>query len=165
MRSVQMCSGPDVAQFDSNIEKEDRARCLGALTTETAGEGQVLGLDGNTLSVDSSQVRVLEKRNEVGLSSLLERHDGGRLETEIGLEVLGDFTDETLEGELADKQLRRLLIPSNFTESDSTGPEPMGLLYTTSGSLCGLAGCLGGELLTGGLASGRFAGGLLSTGH
>jgi hypothetical protein len=109
---------------------------------------------GNTLSVDSSQVGVLEQGDEVRLRSFLERHDGGGLEAEIGLhgqlvssyeqvnrqrrtylEVLGDFTDEALEGELADKQLRRLLVPSDFTKGDGSGPEPMGLLHTTSGSL------------------------------
>ena len=36
---------------------------------------------------------------------LLEGHDGGRLESEVGLEVLGDLTDETLEGELSDEEL------------------------------------------------------------
>jgi hypothetical protein len=51
------------------------------------------------------------------------------------LEVLGNFTDETLEGQLADEQLRRLLVATNLTESDGTRAETMGLLYTTS---CGL---------------------------
>ena len=51
------------------------------------------------------------------------------------LEVLGDFSDKTLEGELANEQLSRLLVATNFTESDSSGPETMGLLHTTS---CGL---------------------------
>jgi hypothetical protein len=45
------------------------------------------------------------ERHEVGLGSLLESHDGRRLEAEVGLEVLGDLTDETLEGELADEEL------------------------------------------------------------
>lgn len=40
---------------------------LGALAAETAGKGDVLGLDGNTLGVDSSQVGVFEERDEVGL--------------------------------------------------------------------------------------------------
>ena len=51
------------------------------------------------------------------------------------LEILSDFTDEALEGELADEELSRLLVATNFTESDSSGPETMGLLDTTS---CGL---------------------------
>lgn len=47
------------------------------------------------------------------------------------LEVLSNFTDKPLERQLADKQLRRLLVPTDFTESDSSGPEAMRLLHTT----------------------------------
>jgi len=77
--------------------------------------------------MNSSQVGVFKEGDEVGLGSLLERHDGGRLEAEIGLddmgnivrkggtehhwrtitdlEILCDFTDETLERELPDQEL------------------------------------------------------------
>ena len=93
---------------------------LRSLTAETAGKSDVLGLDGDTLGVNGSQVGVLEERDEVGLGSLLESADGGRLEAEIGLEVLGDLTDETLEGELSDEELSRLLVATNLTQSDGT---------------------------------------------
>ena len=42
-------------------------------------------LDGDTLGVDGAQVGVLEEGDEVSLSGLLEGHDGGGLEAEIGL--------------------------------------------------------------------------------
>ena len=48
----------------------------GPLTTEAAGEGKILGLDGDTLSVDGSKVGVLEEGDKVRLGRLLERHDG-----------------------------------------------------------------------------------------
>ena len=51
------------------------------------------------------------------------------------LEVLSDFTDKSLEGEFADEELSGLLVTPDFTEGDSSGPEAMGLLDTTS---CGL---------------------------
>jgi hypothetical protein len=56
------------------------------------------------------------------------------------LEILCDFTDETLEGELADEQLSGFLVTPDFTESDGSWAETMGLLDTTS---CGgsLARC------------------------
>ena len=41
--------------------------------------------------MDSSQVGVFEEGDEVGLGSLLERHDGRRLEAEIGLDDMGSF--------------------------------------------------------------------------
>ena len=46
---------------------------------------EILGLDGNTLGVDGSQVGVLEEGDEVSLGGLLESHHSRRLEAEIGL--------------------------------------------------------------------------------
>jgi histone H3 len=93
---------------------------LRALATEAAGQLDVLGLDGDTLGVDGAQVGVLEQGDEVGLDGLLESTDGGGLEAEVGLEVLGNLTDQTLEGELADEQLSGLLVATDLTESDGT---------------------------------------------
>jgi hypothetical protein len=50
--------------------------------------------------VNGTQVGIFEKTNEVGLRGFLEGEDGGGLETEIRLKVLGDFADKTLEGGL-----------------------------------------------------------------
>lgn len=55
--------------------------------------------------MDSGQVGVLEQGDEVGFGGFLQGHNGRRLESEVGLEVLGNFTDETLEGELSDQEL------------------------------------------------------------
>ena len=43
--------------------------------------------------MDGAQVGVLEKRDEVRLDGLLESANGGRLEAEIRLEILGNLTD------------------------------------------------------------------------
>ena len=51
---------------------------------------------------------------------------------ETNLEVLSDFTNKALERQLPDEQLGGLLVATNFTKSDSTRPETMGLLDTTS---------------------------------
>jgi histone H3 len=113
------------------------------------------GLDGDTLGVDGAQVGILEEGDEVGLDGLLEGTDGGRLEAEVRLEVLGNLTDETLEGELADQELSGLLVPTDLTKSDGSGLVSVGLL-DTSGRGGGLSGGLGSKLLTRGLASGGF---------
>ena len=137
---------------------------LSALATDTAGQLDVLGHDGDTLGVDGTQVGVFEETDEVGLGSFLEGHDGRGLEPEVGLEVLGDFTDQTLEGQFADEELCALLVTTDLTEGHGTGPVPVGLLYTS----CGrgrFASCLGGELLTWGFAPGGLASGLLGTSH
>ena len=70
-----------------------KSNALVALTTEAAGELDVLGLDGDTLGVDGAQVGVLEEGDEVRLDGLLESTDGGGLEAEVALEVLGNLTD------------------------------------------------------------------------
>ena len=51
------------------------------------------------------------------------------------LEVLGDFTNEPLEGELPDEELSGLLVTTDFTEGDGSWAETMGLLYTTGSGL------------------------------
>ena len=50
-------------------------------------------LDGDTLGVDGAQVGVLKEGDEVRLDRLLQSADGGRLESEVGLEVLGNLTN------------------------------------------------------------------------
>lgn len=106
--------------------------------------------------MDGAQVRILEERDEVGLDGLLESADSAALEAEVALEVLGNLTDETLEGKLADQELGRLLVATDLTESDGTGLIAMGLLDTT-GRGGRLAGGLGSELLTRSLTASGLA--------
>ena len=137
---------------------------LSPLTTDTAGQLDVLGHDGHTLGVDGTQVGILKETDQVSLTSLLKGHDGGALEAEISLEVLGNLTDQTLEGQLADQELCALLVATDLTESHCSWPVPVGFL-DTSGGWCTLASGLGGQLLTWGLASSGFTGSLLCTSH
>ncbi len=76
--------------------------------------------------MDSSQVGVLEETHEVSLSGLLEGQHSRGLEAQVGLEVLGNLTNQALERELADEQLGALLILANLAQSDSAGPEEEG---------------------------------------
>ena len=141
-----------------------RSRHLRALTTDAAGEVDVTGHDGDALGVDGAQVGVLEQTDDVGLSGLLKGEDGGGLEAEIALEVLGDFANEALEGELSEEELGGLLELADLTKSHGSGAVTVGLLDTSGGGGA-LAGGLGCEGLAGGLATGGFAGGLLGTSH
>ena len=111
-----------IAYRKASSSKRNKLR---ALTAEAAGKLDVLGLDGDTLGVDGAQVGVLEEGDEVSLNGLLESTDGGGLEAEIGLEVLGDLTNQTLEGELADQELSGLLVATDLTESDGTWNRPL----------------------------------------
>lgn len=137
---------------------------LGALSTDAAGQLDILGHDRHTLGVDGAQVGILEESHQVSLASLLECHDGGALEAQIGLKVLSDFSHQTLEGQFSDEQLGALLVTTDLTESDGSGPVPVWLLHS-SGSWCALTSGFGGQLLPGSLTSGGFTGGLLCTCH
>ena len=46
--------------------------------------------------MDGAQVGVLEQAHEVSLGGLLQGEHGGALEAQVGLEVLGDLTDQAL---------------------------------------------------------------------
>ena len=151
------------AQSDESLTLGVMIR-LRSLSADAAGELNVFGHDGDTLGVNGTQVGVLEEANEVGLRSLLKGEDGGSLEAQVTLEVLGDLADETLEGELADEEVGRLLVPADLAEGDGSGAVAVGLLHASGGG-GGLARCLGGELLAGGFASGGLTCGLLGTSH
>merc|ERR1712131_301535 len=134
------------------------------LATDATDQLDVLGHDGDTLGMDGAQVGVLKQANEVSLRSLLQSHDSAGLETQVSLEVLSNLTNQPLEGQLADQELSGLLVTTDLTEGDGSGPVPVRLLYST-GRGSRLPGRLGGQLLPGALASGRLTGGLLGPGH
>ena len=124
----------------------------------------VLGHDGDALGVDGTQVSVLEEPHQVGLTRLLQRHHGRALEAQVGLEVLRDFAHQPLERQLADQQLRRLLVTADLAQSYSTGPVAVRLLHAASGRRA-LAGRLGGKLFARRLAAGGLASRLLCASH
>jgi hypothetical protein len=150
--------------FGLSVRQLQGASYLGAFATNTAGELDILGHDSDTLGVNRAQVGILKETNQVSLGGFLEGKDGRSLKTEIGLKVLRNLTHETLKGQLADEQVRRLLVTTDLTKGNGTGTVTVGLL-DTSGSGGGLAGSLGGKLLAGSLSSGGLASGLFGTGH
>jgi len=149
----------------------------------------VFGHDGDAFGVDGAQVGVFKQPHKVGLGGFLESKNSRRLEAEFGLEILGNFTDEALEGRLADQEFGGLLVLADFAEGDGSGAVAMGLqleikrsecwlklhveynwisatyLLDASSSGSGLARSLGRELLARGLASGGFTSGLLGASH
>ena len=114
---------------------------LGSLSTDATSKLDILGHDCHTLGVDSTQVGILEKTNQVSFSSFLEGKNSGGLEAKVTLEILGDLTDETLERSFADEKVGRLLVLANLTKSYSSWAVPVWLLHTTCGR-GGLAGSL-----------------------
>ena len=106
---------------------------LRAFATDAAGQLDVLGHDGDTLGVDGSQVGILEQAYQVCLGGFLECQDGRSLETKIGLEILGNFTNQTLERKFADQEFRGFLVTTDLTKSYSTRSVTVRFLDTASG--------------------------------
>lgn len=134
------------------------------LPADAACQLDVFGHDGDPLGVDGAEVGVLEESDEVSLRGLLQSHDGGALEAQVGLEVLGDLSDEALEGQLADEQLGGFLVAADLSESHGAGPVAVRLL-DSAGGRGALAGGFGGQLLAGSFASGGLTGCLLGSRH
>jgi len=137
---------------------------LSTLATDSPGQLDVLGHDGDPLGMDGTQVGVLKEANQVGLAGLLKSHDSRALEPQVSLEVLGNLPDQALEGQLADEQLSGLLVPPDLTEGHCARPVPVGLL-DASGGRGALPSGLGGQLLPGGLASSGLPSSLLGASH
>ena len=115
---------------------------LGAFAANTTRKLNILGHDGNTLGMNGAQVGVFKQSNKVCFGSLLKGKDGSTLETQVALEILGNFADETLERSLANEKIGRLLVLADFTKSNSSWAVTVGLLDASgSGSTlaCGLS--------------------------
>jgi hypothetical protein len=82
--------------------------------------------------VNSTQVGILEKTDKVSLGGFLQGENGSTLETKVGLEILSDLTDETLERSLTDQKIGRLLVLADLTESDGSRTVTVRLLDTSS---------------------------------
>jgi len=104
---------------------------LSTFPTDTPGKLDVFGHDSDTLGMDGAQVGVLKETNQVCLTGLLKSTNGSTLESEICLEVLSNFSDQALEGQLTDKKLCRLLVSPDLTKGNSSGPVSVGLLHTS----------------------------------
>ena len=115
---------------------------LCALATDAACQLNILRHDGYTLCMDGTQVGVFEETDQVGFAGFLEGHDGRTLEAQFSLEILGDFTDETLEWQFTDKKLGALLVTTDLTESNCSWPVTMRLFHT-AGCWCRFASCFG----------------------
>jgi hypothetical protein len=140
-----------------------KKRRLGAFTSDAAGQLDVFWHDGHTFGVDGAQVGVFEKTHQVSFGGFLQGQDGRTLETQVGFEVLGDFTNQTLERKFADQEFRGFLVSTDFTKGNGTGAVTVGF-FDTAGGRGGFTGGFGGQLFTGCFTTGGFTGCLFGTG-
>ena len=105
-----------------------------SLSSDSSGELDILWHDGDSLGVDGGEVGVFEKSNNVGLSSFLESKDSWWLESQVGLEIVCDFSNKSLEWKLSNEEFSRFLEFSNFSEGDGSWSESVSSFNSTCGS-------------------------------
>lgn len=126
-----------------------------SFATDTTGQLDIFWHDSYAFRMDGTQVGVFKESNQVGFCGFLQGQYGRSLEAKIRLEILCDLTNKTLERQLANQQISRLLVATNFTKSHRSWAVTVGLLHS-SGCGGGLASCLRRELLTRSLPSSGF---------
>jgi histone H3 len=102
------------------IEIRKNGKSLSTFSSNSSGQLNVLGHDGHSLGVDGAKVAVFEETNQISFSSFLKGSNSRGLEAKICLVVLSDFTNKSLEGQFSDQQFSRLLVSSDFSQSDGT---------------------------------------------
>ena len=114
--------------------------------------------------MDGTEVGVLEKTNHISLRGLLESKDSGGLESQVGLEIVGDLSNESLERKFSNEELSGFLELSDLSKSDGTWSESMWSLDSTG--LWGLTlGLLVSNVLSWSLGSGVLSSGMLGSCH
>ena len=137
--------------------------------------------------MDGTQVCVLKQRHQVGLSGFLQGQDSLALEPDFLLELSGDLSHQSLEGQLPDEQVGlnksrkargrptagvglegksyALLEFSDLSEGNRSGFEAVRLLDAGDDRSRLPGDFLGGQLLAGHLLSRGLPCGLLGSGH
>ena len=118
--------------FDGCFKGTALVNNLRTFTSDSSRQLDILRHDGDSLGVDRAQVGVFEQANQVRFGRFLQRQDRGGLESQVSLEILGDFSDQTLERQLSDEQFRGLLVLSDFSQRDGTRAVSVRLLDATS---------------------------------
>ena len=121
---------------------------LSTFSTDSASQLDVFGHDGDSLSVDGTQISIFKQTHQVRFACLLQRADGGTLEPQVGLEILGDLPHQPLERQFPDQKLGGFLVTTDFSKRNSPGPVAMRFFHP-AGRGGAFPGRFGGQLLAG----------------
>ena len=93
---------------------------LGPLAPDPPGELDVLGHNGDPLSMDGAQVGVLEQPNQISLTGFLESAHSGGLKPQISLKILSYFMNLGTKTKVQEtERVRTNLWKGNFLMSSS----------------------------------------------
>jgi len=137
---------------------------LRAFTTNSSRQLNIFWHDRDALGVNRAQVGVFKQASQVRFGRFLQRQDSVRLESQVSLEVLGDFSDQALKRQLADQEFGRFLVFSNLSQRYGTRSISVRFLDTAS-RRSGFARSFSRELLSRGFTTGGFTSSLFRTSH
>ncbi|KAF4359209.1 hypothetical protein F8388_005318 [Cannabis sativa] len=96
--------------IQTQFYKQDKIQqILSSLASDSTSQLNILRHDRNSLSVDRTEISVFEETDQVSFGSFLKSRHSAGLESKIGLEILSDFSHQSLEWKLADQKLGALL--------------------------------------------------------
>ena len=151
--------------MDNLMDGQIRAtKLIGALPSDSASQLNILWHDGHSFRVNGRQIGVFKEWDDVSFRRLLQSEDCSALETEVILELSRYLTDQSLEREFPDQEVRWFLVSSNFSECNGSGAETVRFLDATSGWSwfpCRFRR----QLLSRGLSSSGFPGSLFGSSH
>ena len=104
---------------------------LSPLTPDSSSELDILRHNSNPLGMNGTKIGIFKEPNEISLSRLLKSRNSAALKTKVSLEILSNFSYQSLEWKFPDKKLCTLLVLSDLSQCHSPWPEPMGLLDST----------------------------------
>ena len=70
---------------------------LSPFASDSSSQLNVLWHNSDTFGVDGTQIGVFEETDQIGLARLLKCSHGRALESKVGLKVLRDLSDQSLE--------------------------------------------------------------------
>lgn len=136
----------------------------GPLSADASRQLDVFRHDGHSLGVDSAQIGVLEQADQIGFACFLERHHRRTLKSQVGLEVLRDFPNEALEGQLPYEQFGAFLVTADLAEGHGARTISVGLFNAARGRST-LSRRFGGQLFSGRFTPSGLPSGLLGSRH
>ena len=126
---------------------------LRALATDAAGEINVLGHDSDAFGVDSTEVDVFEKNNQIRLECFLQYHHRVAVEAAIELELVNDHVLHTAnKGRATNKKVGRVLVLANLAKGNRAWAEALDLGHRGGGLAKHLLASVRGPLVVDGLS-------------
>jgi len=150
--------------WHGNQSKHPAGVCwLFALAADASGQLHVSGHDGDTLSMERAEIRVLKQTDEMRFTSFLQREDRKTLKSDVVPHVLSYFLHQPTKGSLPHQKIRRSLVTTNFPQRYSAWPKTSSRSLRNPSALPAIACCPGSVGLVAPSRYGRIT--LLDSNH